>query len=225
MERVPEPELMDEVEQARAYAEADFAAPHDRFVSLFGESFRGLTLDQARVIDLGCGPADVTIRFSRAYPKCSITGLDAGPNMLILAEQAVRRAGLSSRIELVQGRLPGFMPRRNAYDAVISNSLLHHLGDPMTLWQTIRHCAKPGAPVFIMDLLRPANLETLDNLVNEYTRDEPEVLRQDFRNSLKAGYRSGEVEMQAEAAGLPEVSVRVVSDRHWIASGRTPVLG
>jgi hypothetical protein len=30
MDRIPEPELMDDEAQAKAYADADFAAPHER---------------------------------------------------------------------------------------------------------------------------------------------------------------------------------------------------
>jgi hypothetical protein len=34
MNRILEPELMNETEQARAYAQADFAKPHDRCIEL-----------------------------------------------------------------------------------------------------------------------------------------------------------------------------------------------
>jgi hypothetical protein len=34
MNRIPEPELMNEAEQARAYAQADFAEPYDRCIKL-----------------------------------------------------------------------------------------------------------------------------------------------------------------------------------------------
>ncbi|HEX6174620.1 MAG TPA: SAM-dependent methyltransferase, partial [Candidatus Binatia bacterium] len=62
MERIPEPELMDEDEQARAYALADFAEPHNHFVELFRECFPDEAIT-GHVLDLGCGPADVTLRF------------------------------------------------------------------------------------------------------------------------------------------------------------------
>jgi hypothetical protein len=39
MQRIPEPELMDEAEQARAYALADFAEPNERFVACFEATF------------------------------------------------------------------------------------------------------------------------------------------------------------------------------------------
>ncbi len=39
MKRIPEEELMDSAEQARAYADADYSGPHDAFISYFKTSF------------------------------------------------------------------------------------------------------------------------------------------------------------------------------------------
>ena len=51
MQRITEPELMDEVEQARAYATADFAEPNERFVGYFETEFP--ELQTGSVLDLG----------------------------------------------------------------------------------------------------------------------------------------------------------------------------
>jgi len=51
MERTPEPDLMNDVEQVHAYAHADFTEPHDHFVGLFRERFA--TLRPERILDLG----------------------------------------------------------------------------------------------------------------------------------------------------------------------------
>ncbi|NJD08106.1 MAG: class I SAM-dependent methyltransferase [Methylococcaceae bacterium] len=220
MDRIAEPELMDSPEQAQAYANADFAQPHDRFVQLFREYFDQPELSGLDVLDLGCGPADVTVRFARAHPNTRITGIDAGPNMLALARRAVELAGLTDRIHLIQGHLPGYALHHARFDVVISNSLLHHLADPVHLWEAVQRAGKPGARVFVMDLLRPACATEWDFLVEQYARGEPEVLRRDFRNSLRASYRCDEVEAQLEGAGLGGLAVRAVSDRHWIAAGQ-----
>ncbi len=219
MQRIPEPELMDDAAQARAYAEADFSEPHAHFVALFQESFPGEAL-AGTVLDLGCGPADVTLRLARAYPRCQIDGLDGAAAMLEFGQAAVRKAGLEARIRLVQGYLPGAEPPRAAYDAVVSNSLLHHLADPATLWASIKRWAKPGAPVLVMDLLRPDSPATLEALVSRYAAEAPEVLRRDFANSLGAAYRLDEAREQLAQAGLAGLAVRAVSDRHLIVSGR-----
>lgn len=219
MERVAEPELMDDAAQARAYAEADFSEPHERFVALFRQRFPDLA-PGSRVLDLGCGPGDITLRFARAHPACRVHGVDGAAAMLQHAEAQLAHSGLGARIRYIHGYLPDTrLPSR--YDAVISNSLLHHLADPAVLWQAIRRHGRPGAVVFVMDLLRPASREAAAALVACYAADEPEVLRHDFFHSLLAAYRPDEVAAQLAAAGL-DLGVEVVSDRHLTVSGRLP---
>jgi len=219
MQRVPEPELMDEEEQARAYAEADFSEPHDRFVILFQTAFPDEAL-AGSVLDLGCGSADVTVRFARAFPNCRIDGVDGAETMLEFGRKMVCAAGLEQRIRLIKAYLPDATLPLTSYDAVISNSLLHHLADPMGLWRSVKRWGKSGAPAFIMDLLRPEDEGRLNELVQEYAADAPAVLRRDFSNSLRAAYRPDEIRAQLEAAGLAGFAVSIVSDRHLVVSGR-----
>lgn len=219
MERRPEPELMDDSAQAWAYAQADFSEAHDRFVTLFRECFPS-GLGSGRCLDLGCGTGDVLLRFARAHTQCRIDGVDGAEAMLALARQAVDAASLQDRIRLIQGYFPGAALPCQAYDAVISNSLLHHLADPAVLWETAKRYGRSGALLFVMDLLRPESPDSADALVASHAADAPPVLQRDFRNSLFAAYRPDEVGAQLEAAGLGSLTVRVVSDRHWIAYGR-----
>jgi len=219
MERTPEPELMNDAEQAAAYAFADFEEPHSRFIELFCETFPAEVVAGA-VLDLGCGPGDITIRFVHAYPRCVVHGVDGAVAMLAHGRDRLAREGLGERVQLIEGYLPGASLPLSGYEAVISNSLLHHLRDPMVLWHTLKAYAKPGAPVFIMDLLRPADREQAQALVDEYAANEPEVLRHDFFHSLLAAYRCDEVAAQLRAAGLDGLSVREISDRHLLIHGR-----
>jgi ubiquinone/menaquinone biosynthesis C-methylase UbiE len=221
MQRISEPELMDQDEQARAYAEADFSEPHSQFVALFGEAFKGLEA-AGMALDLGCGPADVAIRFARRFPGWRVDGVDGAEAMLKFGREAVRRAGLEDRIRLIKGYLPGAVPPLAAYDAVMSNSLLHHLAEPRVLWESAKRWGKPGAPVFVMDLIRPDSPEEAARLVDQYAADEPEILRRDFHNSLLAAYRLEEVREQLRAAGLAGLDLRAASDRHFVVSGRLP---
>ncbi len=143
MDRVPEPDLMDDDAQARAYAEANFDEAHQNVITLFQQRWPGRQIT-GRVLDLGCGPADISIRFARAFPDCEVDGVDGADEMLAYGIRAVAAAGLSKRIELRNCYLPDKELEQQQFDAVISNSLLHHLKDPMTLWQTIRACARQG---------------------------------------------------------------------------------
>lgn len=218
MERIPEPELMDEPAQARAYATADFEQPHSRFIELFRERFPEREGAGGWVLDLGCGPGDITLRFARAYPGCELHGVDGAPAMLELGRETVTAAGLDHRIKLLQGYLPGAALPRQHYDTVISNSLLHHLSNPMVLWESVIAYGRPGSAVFVMDLMRPDDLHSAYAMVDEYAAGEPEVLRHDFFHSLLAAYRLDEVEGQIRKLQLP-LQVRAVSDRHFTVSG------
>jgi SAM-dependent methyltransferase len=215
MDRIPEPELMNEAEQAAAYAVADFEEPHSRFIELFRETFPDVEVEGA-VLDLGCGPGDITIRFVHTFSHCEVHGVDGAAAMLAHGHGRVEREGLGKRVRLIEGYLPGAVLPLAGYDTVISNSLLHHLRDPMVLWDTVNRYAKPGARVFIMDLLRPASREQALALVDEYAAGEPDVLRHDFFHSLLAAYRTDEV----RTAGLDNLVVQQISDRHLLVFGR-----
>ncbi len=219
MNRIPEPELMLEQEQARAYSEADFEEPHGRFMGLFARNFPGKAV-AGDVLDLGCGPADISLRFARAYPQARIDGVDGSQAMLGFGKEAVCREELEERVKLIHCTLPTSELPQKAYDGVISNSLLHHLQDPQVLWQTIKQCARPGAPIFVMDLMRPENEAQAQEWVTTYTANEAEVLKRDFYHSLRAAYRIDEIQPQLQEAGLKHLSVEVVSDRHMIVWGR-----
>jgi len=219
MNRIPEPELMDDPEQALAYAEADFSEPNELFLECFRE-LHPEPLEAARVLDLGCGPADILLRFARVYPKARLLGLDGSEAMLELGRRALQREPeLAGRVALSCERLPSERLPRAAYDAVISNSLLHHLREPQVLWDTVRQCGRRGAAVVIMDLHRPASAQEVDRLVETYAADAPAVLRRDFRNSLFAAFSVEEVGAQLREASLGQLRVELVSDRHLCVRG------
>jgi trans-aconitate methyltransferase len=217
MKRIPEPEeLMDGTDQALAYAEADFSASNNLFIDLFQQlhpdDFSG------KALDLGCGPADIPIRFAHRYPLACIHALDGAQTMLDLAQQAIDGENLSARISLHCQYLPASGLDRD-FDALLSNSLLHHLHNPGDLWQTIRNCASSSAAVLVMDLLRPESAQQVEELLATYASDAPGVLRQDFEASLYAAYTLDEVDAQLASSSLQGLEVRQVSDRHLAVMG------
>ena len=219
MKRIPEPELMDELEQARAYASADFSEPNERFVGYFESEFP--SFEAGSVLDLGCGPGDIVLRLAQRHRALTVHGLDGSRAMLAFA--AARLFGmhdLQGRVQFIEGVLPGAQLPLPRYDAVVSNSLLHHLHDPLVLWHSVRELGGPGAAVLVMDLFRPGSEGAAREIVEAYAREEPEVLKRDYFNSLCAAFEPGEVREQLHAAGLGQLEVRTVSDRHLLVAGR-----
>jgi len=87
------------------------------------------------------------------------------------------------------------------------------------LWETIAAYASAGTRIYVADLRRPPTTAVARQMVESYAAGEPEVLRRDFYHSLCAAFEPREVEAQLEAAGLPELAVAVISDRHQVVHG------
>ena len=223
MQRIPEPELMDEVGQVLAYAQADFAASDaamvERLAQLCGED-PGTTL-----VDLGCGPGNISLLLADRWPAAKVLGLDGAPRMLAVALERLAGASpdLAARLRFEQALLPlaaaGELEAH--FSAVVSNSLLHHLHDPAALWQTVALLGAPGAFVYVQDLRRPDNGEAVEGLVAAEMASAPEVLRRDYRASLHAAFTVVEVEQHLEQAGLAaQLQVAPRQERYLEVWGR-----
>ena len=219
MQRVTEPELMDEPSQAEAYAAADFAEAHERIVEGFAVYFPGVEI-AGHVLDLGCGPGDISFRFAMRFPGASVTGVDGSAAMIELArKRQARETGSGDRVRFIEALIPDASLPAGPYAAIISNSLLHHLHRPAVLWETIAAYASAGTRIYVADLRRPPTTAVARQMVESYAAGEPDVLRRDFYHSLCAAFEPREVEAQLEAAGLPELAVAVISDRHLVVHG------
>ncbi len=217
MERILEPEIMDDPEQVLAYAQADFEEENQAFVDRFQELFGDL--GEGLIIDMGCGPGDIPIRLARSQPKSQIIGIDASTRMIAYAEEAVKAANLDDRVSFLCHRIQDLnLPQLP--DALVSNSLVHHLPNPLRFWYCVKMLVKPGSPVLIMDLLRPESAEEAQALVDQHAPNEPERLRQDFYHSLLAAFTEDEVASHLAELNLSRLMVDVPDDRHWIVYGR-----
>jgi len=207
---------MDDPEQASAYAQADFERENQEFVERFLAAFPDLT--EGHIVDLGCGPADIPIRLARALPRCRITGIDASLPMIRLGEQAIIDAGLVDRITLRCERIQSLV-LPELVDAVVSNSLLHHIPNPLRFWLAVKQLVRPGSYALVMDLLRPASTDDAAALVDQYASNGPVILRRDFYNSLLAAFTEDEVAAQLAEMNLSRLLIDVPDDRHWLVGG------
>lgn len=216
MQRIPEPELMEDMAQAEAYDRADFSAAHGARVELFAARYaRDVT---GSVLDLGCGSGDILERFAKKYPEAQFVGVDGSFPMLELARRRMMRAEMSERFDFVEALIPSKDVPLEDYDVVMSHSLLHQLHKPEVLWRTIADIAPAGSFIFVGDLRRPDNAEAAQEIVDRLSPNEPEVLRTDFFNSLCAAFTKEEIEEQLANAGLA-LTVEEVGEIHVIIHG------
>lgn len=217
--RTPEPELMEDEDQVEAYADADFTEAHNSLLVHLKQHLPA-DLKIERILDLGCGPGDMTYRLFRIFPTATLHAVDGSPLMIEAARrffaQVAMGGGAPPPVEWFCTRIQD-MPSQ-PYDLVFSNSLLHHVHDPALFWKTIAGSMAPASFVFVSDLMRPASEAEAHEIVERHSKKESEILKRDFYRSLLAAFRPEEVADQLQTAGLP-FQIEVVSDRHLIVYG------
>lgn len=222
--RTLEPELMDTPEEAVDYDAMD----HSEVNRLFAEQFlavldRGSSVSTAgtsiRVLDVGTGTAQIPLEICRGRHGLTITAIDAAANMLQLAQRNVIRAGMEGRIRLDHVDAKGLPYTDGEFDAVISNSIVHHIPQPIAVLREMARVLKLGGILFVRDLLRPADSGTVDRIVNQYAQGANEHQRLMFRNSLHAALTIDELKSLLREIGLPAEWAAQTSDRHWTICG------
>jgi trans-aconitate 2-methyltransferase len=219
MNRRPEPELMVGQHQVAAYAAADFGAGDQALIDRLMDLFPSGLGD--RLVDLGCGPGNITFRLAAAVEAAQVLGIDGSEPMLALARVALgQHPDLGRRVSFACHILPDrTLPQ--GFSAVVSNSLLHHLHEPQVLWAAVRQLGQAGAAVYIKDLRRPATPEAVLALRERYLADAPAVLQRDYVASLHAAFTAAEVRQQLQRAGLADqLQVAEVDDRYLEVWGR-----
>ena len=206
---------MNKEENVLAYAKADFSFVNQKFVNDLVKKYPHIK----NILDLGCGPADIPIRLAQLLPKVHITAIDASKKMIESAKVAVTKAKLNNHIILIVAYLPGLPFKSKTFDAIISNSILHHLPNPIVFWEEIKKLGQSESVVFVMDLLRPDSPTKAKEIVKLYSENEHPILKEDFYNSLLAAFTLDEVKEQLKKANLSNLNAEIISDRHWLVSG------
>jgi ubiquinone/menaquinone biosynthesis C-methylase UbiE len=211
--RVLEPEAMDSAEEAREYDAMDHAAVNGRFVADFLAAHG--PCQGGEILDVGTGPGRIAIALCAAQPAARVLALDLAEAMLDLARRNVAAAGLTARIECVRGDAKGLSWPDGRFEAVISNTIVHHIPDPGPALAEIARLVAPGGTLFVRDLARPDTNEQVDSLVAAYAGADTAAGQALFEASLRAALTVDEVRAIARSIGLPPAGIGMTSDRHW----------
>lgn len=211
--RTLEPEAMDTPEEAAEYDAMDHSAVNARFADDFLAAHgpcRG-----GPILDVGTGTALIPIEIARRDPAARIVAADLSEPMLIVGRRNVQAAGLADRIRLVRVDAKGFDDPDGSYEAVVSNSIVHHIPEPSGAMREMARLVAPGGTLFCRDLCRPDSSADVDRLVERYAAEETPQARALFAASLHAALTLDEVRAIVESLGLPAEGVAMTSDRHW----------
>ena len=213
MQRVLEPEVMDTWEEAVEYDSMDFTEVN----AAFAKSAIALGPMCGKILDAGTGTARIPIAIAQMRPAWELTCIDLSANMLKLGLENVEKAGVQQQINLELIDAKAMPYPESSFDMVISNSIIHHLPDPLPFLQEVKRVLKPNGAIFLRDLLRPLDEIIRDNLVQMYAGDCNSHQKQLFGDSLQAAFKLDEIETMLETAGLEGLRIYESSDRHWTA--------
>jgi ubiquinone/menaquinone biosynthesis C-methylase UbiE len=127
----------------------------------------------------------------------------------------VERAGLGKSIRVEKADGKQLSHADGHFGAVISNSIIHHIPEPVACLTDMHRVCAAGGALFVRDLLRPVDGSRLHKLVNTYAAGANDHQRALFAASLHAALTLAEIRELVGRLGYPHESVQQTSDRHW----------
>jgi tRNA (cmo5U34)-methyltransferase len=108
-----------------------------------------------RLLDVGCGAGNYSLKLLEHLPGLDVTLLDLSRPMLDRAEQRVR-AATTGQVTPVQGDVRGFEPGEGQFDIILAAAVLHHLrGDAEweAVFASFYAALHPGGGLWIFDMI------------------------------------------------------------------------
>lgn len=151
---------------ARPAEPADFddgAANYDRCVGPFAGPIFSFALDAlsshlrsgSRVLDVGCGPGAALTKVARLVPRGEVIGVDLSLEMLRLADERARRAGLGN-VALFQADAADLAPTfAGSFDLAYSCLVHHHFAEPIAAVRGIAASLRSGGVYAAIDATGP----------------------------------------------------------------------
>ena len=211
LKRILEPEVMDTPTEARDYDCMDHSSVNRQFVC----DLLATCASPSEVLDLGTGTAQLPIELCRQHSECRVMAVDLSIHMLDLARYNTELAGLTERIQLDHVDAKQLPYEDDAFPLVMSNSIVHHIPDPVTVLRDAIRVTRQGGTLFFRDLLRPNDDKTVLDLVETYAGQEDAHAQQMFEDSLRAALSMDEICEIVSSLGFSTSTVAATSDRHW----------
>ncbi len=218
MGRVLEPEVMDSDLEVEAYLDGIATRHLDRLDGTYIDAVLALKPQQgARVLDVGTGTGAIPVRLAAARPDLRIVGVDLSAAMLVRARRRARDAGVKVDFRKVSARRLSY--RARSFDLVLSNSLLHHLPDPVPALNEFARVLRPGGSLLVRDLRRPPDRFVAAH-IRRHGRYYKGLMKKLFADSVRAAYTLREIRDAVAGSKLEPTEVRRMFMTYWVIEKR-----
>jgi ubiquinone/menaquinone biosynthesis C-methylase UbiE len=190
--RTPEPEVMGEADEVEAYASAATQAYLDAVDDTLVEQALCFGPLKGWLLDLGTGPGCIPLKIARLSPELRVVGVDRSLPMVQEARRAAAREKLDGRAFFMLADAARLSFRSAFFDVVISNSLLHHLPEPVAVFNEMARVAKLEGLILLRDLRRPSRLAFPFHL-RWHGRHYSGTMKKLYGDSVQAAYTAGEL--------------------------------
>jgi demethylmenaquinone methyltransferase/2-methoxy-6-polyprenyl-1,4-benzoquinol methylase len=110
---------------------------------------------ELRVLDVATGTAAVAIGLARTQPARTVVGIDQSAEMLEAGRRRVEEAGLSERIDLLEGRAEALPFADGKFDALTFTYLLRYVDDVQATLRELARVVRPGGTVAMLEFGLP----------------------------------------------------------------------
>jgi ubiquinone/menaquinone biosynthesis C-methylase UbiE len=196
-DRIPETDLsMDSEEAVSAFARA--GQPNGILSGVYAfytEQACRMIRPGDRVLDLGCGPAQLLMSIAALNWEANFIGVDSSAPMIERGNEALRcQAGRNLELR-VDDMTKLDSIESKSIDVVMSSMAMHHLPDIDHLhrcFEAIERVLASDGRVFIADFGRLKSLKSIDYFVQRAIPPGEPVLERDYRASLRAAFSRDE---------------------------------
>ena len=229
MERVPEPELMEEKEQVISYDEADFSEGEFNLINQISHYLlrKNISLgEKDLIVDLGCGPGNISEKLAIKWPNTEVVGIDGSKEMILRAEYNRKNSTNREKLknlryicsDIKEIKLNKFSLKKKI-SLLVSNSLIHHISNLEDFFNTIRGLSNNITVNFHKDLKRPLDEKSALELKEQCSTKYNEILTNDYYASLRASYSFKELRNFILENDLSSLDVFEDGDEYLIVYG------
>ncbi|MGN6193662.1 MAG: class I SAM-dependent methyltransferase [Ginsengibacter sp.] len=157
-------------------------------LELITESAKRICPQALRLLDIGCGAGNYTLKMLSKLPQLSCTLIDISQPMLNRAYERVTKV-TDKKISLINADIRDAGLQNDEYHIILAGAVLHHLRDDADwefVFTKLFHILKPGGCLMISDLVTQ-DTEVLNNYMWEKYGDYLEKLGGvDYRKKVLA---------------------------------------